>query len=49
MIDGTDARPESSGFKNAIKALFSASLKNKFYLKNEKSFDYVVMPLEGLL
>ena len=47
MIDG-EGTTESEGFQNGIQALFGVSYKTKFLMKKEKSFDYVVMPLEGL-
>jgi hypothetical protein len=47
MIDGRGTT-ESAEFKSAIQALFGVSFKAKFLVKKQKSFDYVVMPLEGL-
>ncbi len=48
MVNGTDARPESEGFQNAITTLFSVSYPAKFMSKKELDRDYTVMPLEGL-
>jgi len=48
MVQGTDARPESEDFQNAITTLYSVSFTAKFMSKNEPGRDYTVMPLEGL-
>lgn len=47
-VNGVNASTENPDFQNAIQALFSLSYKIKFFSKNEKGLDYVVMPLEGL-
>jgi hypothetical protein len=51
MIDGAGA-PESQAFQDAIEALYAVSFALKFGLKlgrfGKKTYDYPVMPLEGL-
>ncbi len=47
MIDG-EGSTDSEDFSQAIQALFGVSYKTKFLMKINNSFDYVVMPLEGL-
>ncbi len=48
MIDGEGDPNTSHEYQDAMEALFPVSYKVKFTSKNEKSQDYVVMPLEGL-
>ena len=48
MIDGQGDPNTSLEYKQAIEAIFPVSFKVKFISKNEKSHDYVVMPLEGI-
>ncbi len=48
MVDGEGNPNTSSGYKEAVEALYSVSYTIKFALKREKALDYVVMPLEGL-
>ena len=48
MIDGQGDPNTSKEYQDAMQTLFPMSFKVKFISKNEKSQDYVVMPLEGL-
>ncbi len=48
MMDGMGDPNTSKEFQDAMEAIFPVSYKVKFMSKNEKSKDYVVMPLEGL-
>jgi hypothetical protein len=49
MIDGTGNPNTSPAFKEAVEALYALSYTLKFMLKMEKkTYDYPVMPLEGL-
>jgi len=47
MIDG-DGDPNSSGFQEAVEALFSLSYTLKFAIKKGIGIDYRVAPLEAL-
>jgi hypothetical protein len=48
MIDGSGDPNTSKEAKDAIEALFPVAYTLKFTVKKQKSFDYAVMPLEGL-
>jgi len=48
MIDGQGDPNTSQEYQDAMETLFPVSYKTKFTSKQEKSQDYVVMPLEGL-
>ena len=48
VAEGQDATPESGDFQAAIEALFGISYHIKFAIKKSGTFDYGVMPLEGL-
>jgi hypothetical protein len=48
MIDGQGDPNTSKEYQDAMETIFPVSYKTKFTSKNEKSQDYVVMPLEGL-
>ncbi len=48
MIDGK-GHTGSEKFSESIQALFSVSYKTKFIMKKTRNFDYVVMPLGGIV
>jgi len=48
MMDGKGDPNTSKEYQEAMESIFPVSYKVKFMSKNEKSQDYVVMPLEGL-
>jgi len=48
MIDGLGDPNTSQDYKDAVEALFSLSYSLKFMIKQTKTVDYAVMPLEGL-
>lgn len=41
-------KPEGVAYQQALQALFPVAYKIKFWIKENKGFDYVVPPLEGL-
>lgn len=47
-IDGEGDPNTSTGYRDSIQALFSASYAMKFIVKKNEAIDFRVMPLEGL-